>query len=659
MPAAETARLIASLELQDKNFTRGIKRVEQGVGRVDKKLGAFSGFVNRNMARAIDSIGLRLVTSVSTGLEEMATLEDAATSVAGAIKQVGPSWTTTADDIVAAANRIESETDAAFDDKAIVAATETLIRYGKVSEKNLEPAMLVMTDLAARTGDVESAATLLGKALADPEKAAGKLARSGVVLTKQQQKQIKAMVKAGDVAGAQSFLLAELEKTTKGAAAASAGPYRDALNKLGDAGEDLRRGFVTGLAPAILEVSDLLTSELAKPSTIQTLKDVGKEVGGALKGIIGIAKTLPWDSIGNAMKLAGTGAKAILDAFLGLPPWVQTAVLTGWGLNKITGGALTNIFGTLASGLIKGVLGMNAGVVNINAAVVNGAGGVPGAVGKGGGALAGVGKLALGITGVGIAAALANEFSDEIFGLGKDMGNAWRGAVEKTFNVKLPTISMKDVEWPFGPKNTPTILPEVFGGNGLLGGTGGTPRSGGSPKDANFAEEKAQRRALDNLVARQATTNSKLNAVSIATREGSSQVKAELGNVKTTTSTGFTTLKAATDTLKTTTDTGLTTLKVATAANGVAAAIAAAGQAVRDSLQTGAIRTGASQTAAATRNVSPPIVGALASGFAGLRATIWAARPPAPIIQSTTVVQKYSVSQRGGATSDSRTRGGV
>jgi hypothetical protein len=42
-------------------------------------------------------------------------------------------------------------------------------------------------------------------------------------------------------------------------------------------------------------------------------------------------------------------------------------------LNKITGGLITD----LASGLIKGVLGINAGVVNINAASVVGGGGAP------------------------------------------------------------------------------------------------------------------------------------------------------------------------------------------------------------------------------------------------------------------------------------------
>jgi hypothetical protein len=39
----------------------------------------------------------------------------------------------------------------------------------------------------------------------------------------------------------------------------------------------------------------------------------------------------------------------------------------------------------------------------------------------------------------------------------------------------FPDLNLDELEWPFGPKNTPTILPEVFGGNGLLGGKGAPP----------------------------------------------------------------------------------------------------------------------------------------------------------------------------------------
>jgi hypothetical protein len=57
---------------------------------------------------------------------------------------------------------------------------------------------------------------------------------------------------------------------------------------------------------------------------------------------------------------------------------------------------LSNLFGSLASGLIKGVLGMNAGVVNINAATVNGGVGAGAPAAAAGGRLATAAKFILG-----------------------------------------------------------------------------------------------------------------------------------------------------------------------------------------------------------------------------------------------------------------------
>ena len=125
-----------------------------------------------------------------------------------------------------------------------------------------------MTPIPRRSIARDSAASLLAKALADPTKAAGKLARSGVILTKEQQKQIKAFVKAGKVAKAQQVILDALATTTKGAAAASVGEYGDALNTLNDTVEDAQRALAVGFLPVIKRVSSILTTELAKPSTI-------------------------------------------------------------------------------------------------------------------------------------------------------------------------------------------------------------------------------------------------------------------------------------------------------------------------------------------------------------------------------------------------------
>lgn len=405
MALAERAELVARLSLQD-DFSRKAKGVSGAVQRMGVDFQKVGQHARRGLANATQNLtrlgvvaGGFVALNVKQGISSLAELEDAITSVDGAIAQVGKGWSTNGAQIAQWANEIEAATEAAFDDKDITAATDNLIRYGSVAEENLRPAMEVMTDLAAKTGDVESASSLLGKALADPEKAAGKLARMGIVLTKQQQKQIEALVEGGDAAKAQGLLLDILADKTKGAAAASAGPYRDALNKMKDAAEDAQRALGEAFLPVISRVADTLQKELAKPETIRQLREFGTNLAGAFDKALDAAGKIPWGTIGDSLKLAGTGAKAVFDAFTSLPPWVQTAVLTGWGLNKLSGGMLGSIVGELGKGLIRGVLGINAGVVNINAGTVNGGG-----VGAGGGGLGIVGG-ALAAGGVGAAAA--------------------------------------------------------------------------------------------------------------------------------------------------------------------------------------------------------------------------------------------------------------
>ena len=130
----------------------------------------------------------------------------------------------------------------------------------------------------------------------------------------------------------------------------------------------------------------------------------------------------------------------------------------------------------------------------------------------------------------------------------------------------------------------------------------------------------------------QATLNALKNAQSIASRENDAQ-------------------KAAITTMDQNQKAALVAQTAVNILGNVQQAAAAAVASVNAGVQTGAIRTGTANTAAATRQVAPPIVGALYSGFASLRATIWAARPQ---IQSTTVVNQYSTGQRTGTRSGSR-----
>ena len=426
---------------------KGALEAARNIGKVDT---AVRGITARGVAAGVAmerfaEFGLRKVIGFAEGgIASLDALENATTSVDGAIAQMGLTGQVTSGQIHGWASEIEKNVNAAFDDKAITQASTTLIRFGHVVPSNLQEAMVVMTDLATKTGDVDSAATLLSKALADPAKAAGKLARAGVVLTKAEQDQIKALMKAGKTAQAQKVILDALAKSTAGAAAASQGPYKRAISILRDVTEDAQRALAEGLLPVLEKTASMLAGELSKPQTLQNIRDFGKGLASGLASLIDIAKGLPWGAIGDALKIGGAGAKAVLDAFVAMPPWVQTAIATGWGLNKLTGGAVSSIIGALGSGLIKGVLGMNAGVVNINAGVVNGAGGIPGA-GGGGGVLGAAAKVLIPVAVVAVASQAALALAQAVNPAGSKPSDISAGLAAGTlgFNGKLFVTGQK------------------------------------------------------------------------------------------------------------------------------------------------------------------------------------------------------------------------
>jgi hypothetical protein len=139
-----------------------------------------------------------------------------------------------------------------------------------------------------------------------------------------------------------------------------------------DAGITIGSKLIPKLVPLFEELAGFIDSHQGD------IEKLGDEIADAARSVGEFAKSIDWDTVGASLKLAGAGARAVASAFFSLPAWVQTAVLTGWGLNKFTGGALGGIVGELAKGMIKGVLGINAGIVNVNGPVAGGGAGAGG-----------------------------------------------------------------------------------------------------------------------------------------------------------------------------------------------------------------------------------------------------------------------------------------
>ncbi|WP_310391575.1 hypothetical protein [Hymenobacter sp.] len=113
-----------------------------------------------------------------------------------------------------------------FDDDETNRASAMLLTFKNVKKGVFEDAIPAIQDLATKMGgdgpaDMKGASIQLGKALNAPLTGITALTRVGVTFTDQQKEQIAAMVKAGDVAGAQRVILAELNSEFGGSAEAA------------------------------------------------------------------------------------------------------------------------------------------------------------------------------------------------------------------------------------------------------------------------------------------------------------------------------------------------------------------------------------------------------------------------------------------------------
>jgi hypothetical protein len=146
---------------------------------------------------------------------------------AAVIKSTGGVARVSAKGVNDLANAISRKTG--IDDEQIAAGENMLLTFtqirNRVGKNNdiFTQASRISVDLAKATGnDLVKSNVQLGKALNDPIRGITALSRVGVTFDDQQRKQITTMQKAGNVAGAQKIILAELRKEFGGSAEAQA-----------------------------------------------------------------------------------------------------------------------------------------------------------------------------------------------------------------------------------------------------------------------------------------------------------------------------------------------------------------------------------------------------------------------------------------------------
>lgn len=160
--------------------------------------------------------------------------------------------------------------------------------------------------------DLPSSAMLVGKALNDPIKGMTALTKSGIQFTAQQKDQVAAMVKAGDVMGAQKIILKELETQFGGSAEAAASPMARLKVVVGNLQEELG----ARLLPVVGKVATFLSDNL--PGALDRV--------GAVAGPVFAMVSSGFRAVVEAFKQGGPGVESHASGFIGVMERIGLAV---------------------------------------------------------------------------------------------------------------------------------------------------------------------------------------------------------------------------------------------------------------------------------------------------------------------------------------------
>lgn len=274
----------------------------------------------------------------ASSVQEFKEAEIAISKVRAQLEATGGTSGKTAEQLKALAQNLEINTgiDA---DTILDQVTSKLLTFQRVQGEAFGRAQEAAVDLAqVMGGDLAGATTLLGKALNDPEKAIGKLAKAGIQLSSDTQKQIKAAIQANDTYKAQTLILEEVEDRVKGVSSAINNSELTGLRKWTVEWNNFKEAFGKAVV-SILNGFFNLVSEFNKGTL---LVPTGlKEIKGALNELkkVSAEETASINSSFNSLKdynLSLETKKAIIDKIVAkYPELVKAYELEGASISEL------------------------------------------------------------------------------------------------------------------------------------------------------------------------------------------------------------------------------------------------------------------------------------------------------------------------------------
>jgi hypothetical protein len=288
---------------ETRDAEKALARLENRAGKVSKRVR--SGAMD--MAKGFSLVGGAAGIGVAiAGFNKLQQTQRNTAQLNAVITSTGGAARVTAKQVTSLSSAIAKKTG--VDDDAILSGQNMLLTFTQVQNRVgkgndvFNQATRTMTDMSVALGiDARSAALQMGKALNDPVKGVTKLTRMGVTFTDQQKDQIKAMSDAGDVAGAQKVILAELNREFGGSAAAYGKTLPGQIGKATQAFEDFSMAIVARALPGI-------TATIKHGMRFLTWTQNAAKQGGVLRPMI--------DGLSRAMTRIRTALVAAGQAFM-------------------------------------------------------------------------------------------------------------------------------------------------------------------------------------------------------------------------------------------------------------------------------------------------------------------------------------------------------
>ena len=221
-----------------------------------------------------------------------------------------------------------------FGDETIIEMQSLLLTFTKIGGDTFPQATEAILNMStAMDQDLKTSAIQVGKALNDPVAGIAAMSRSGIQFTDTQKDMIKSLTETGDLLGAQTIILSELETQFGGAARAAKDTFGGAMqslaNTFGDEVFEALGKSGSGFIPLMQTLEDLLTSETFRTG-MADLSTVFSDIGWAL-GKVGEGME---DADGFFSFLDSDIAQTVKD----LSPLVNAFRLLGAARNASTGG---------------------------------------------------------------------------------------------------------------------------------------------------------------------------------------------------------------------------------------------------------------------------------------------------------------------------------